>query len=439
MKIVSELDLANEPATGRAPSLHFIWTRDIDADHDFGRLKMARSIRKVLGSRFIASEDRIETVLGRRSAFAVFAMGGRFALGLLRGRPLPLQCLLFADTAEVDRVISRIPPQAKVLYVDGVRCLVLLRRLRRTRPDLAIVTDLDDLMSRRMQLLLDIGEPPSTGYMKRRLPPICERLLRSHRLSRALLRYEAKNLREAETEIVAMSDYSVLLSREDARVLTEQTKIGAKVVGIAPPAPIRRGPLDFASGALRFVFVGSDVLRQNQLTIDALVSLWRRHRLTSPLVIYGQQHRKIAVPENVHMAGYARTIDEIYDSGSVLLTPSYLPGGIKTKVLEAFGHGAPVIGNAITFEAMDVEGYPLRIESERELLSILSDPDGHRDLFRRAAVAGSRMIAAANDPDSFARRWEELVHSALAQHGQQPIGLAARLAAEAPRMAVDAS
>jgi len=54
-------------------------------------------------------------------------------------------------------------------------------------------------------------------------------------------------------------------------------------------------------------------------------------------------------------------------------------GGVKTKVLEAFAFGAPVIGNALTFESM-----PLNIADKAELVALLKSPDQHQALFDQA-------------------------------------------------------
>jgi len=396
--------------------LHFIWTRDIDADRSFGRLKMAHAIRAALSHAFSTQSHMIRSIMSTRSPSGIVRALGQYARSVIRLKPLPLQCILFADTAEADRLIGEIPIDATAVYIDGARCVTLLHRLRRKAPGLAIITDLDDLMSRRMRLLLALGEAPSTGYMKGSMPGFVEAILRSRFLARLLLRYEAATLRAVERDVVRLSDRAVLVSSEDARLLSAQTGDAAKVVGIAPPAPLVQPAAQLLPGQIRFVFVGSDTLRQNQLTIDKLLALWRTHGIVTPLVIYGEQTRNLDLPPQVSMPGYASTIEEIYDGRSVLLSPSYLAGGIKTKVLEAFGYGTAVLGNSITFEGIDITSdYPMSLESDAAMVAVLSDPEGHRRQFHEAAVAGSALISRNHDPARFAERWAALVRDAVAE------------------------
>ena len=108
-------------------------------------------------------------------------------------------------------------------------------------------------------------------------------------------------------------------------------------------------------------------------------------------------------------AGYAEQIADIYDGRSVLLSPSKLGGGVKTKVLEAFAYGAPVIGNRLTFEALPIGNYPLLVEEEAELVALLLDPPSRGALFARAVAHGLGYIAQNHAADAFASRWRTLL------------------------------
>lgn len=383
-----------------------------------GRLQVAAAVRTALGSRFPLCQSVLRPITAGRGLSRLPGAALTFVAALLRGRALPLQCLLFADRAEIRRVIGEIGPDVQAVVLDGVRCAVLLERLRRSRPDLAVITDLDDLMSRRMALLLALDQPPSTGYMTSSLPGFIQHLLRSRTLARALLRYERRALARIEARVAALSDRVVLVSAEDARILASRAGNDG-VVGIAMPARVMRDPGPLLPQPLRFVFVGTDALRQNQLTIDALVALWAAERIATPLVIYGEQLRSRALPAGVTMPGYAETIAEVYDGRSILLSPSSLAGGLKTKVLEAFAYGAPVVGNAITFEGMDIGDYPLLFDDRAALLALLHDPAACRARLEAGARYGAAMLRERHDPDRFARRWSALVGEAVAARAVQ--------------------
>ena len=59
-----------------------------------------------------------------------------------------------------------------VVYADGIRALPWLRRLRQARPDIEIVLDFDDLMSRRCDELIENRLPLSLGYLERAMPRV---------------------------------------------------------------------------------------------------------------------------------------------------------------------------------------------------------------------------------------------------------------------------
>ncbi|OYX61913.1 MAG: hypothetical protein B7Y89_11545 [Novosphingobium sp. 32-60-15] len=398
---------------GRKPAIHAIWTRPIDGDRSFGRIQVSRAVRQALQSRFEVRESILQSLTSKMTVGRAARAGTAFIRHAFRGQILPLQCLLYSNRQEIDRVIAEIKHDVEAVYIDGIRCLPFLHRLKSARPQLAIVTDLDDLMSRRMGLLLELNQAPSTGYMKKQMPRIVEWLLQSRTVARSILRYERNALRVIERDIVTASDVVVLISTADAAVLSARIKNCKKVVGIAPPVKVAREPRSIGKDKLRFVFVGSDALRQNELTIDALIDIWQRHKITTPLVIYGDQQRKLSLPAHVTMPGYAETIDDIYQDGSILLSPSYLAGGLKTKVLEAFANGAAVIGNSVTFEGIDIGEYPLLIENEAELVLILQNPSNYNEIIDAAATHGAAVVREKHDPTTFAVRWTTLVADSI--------------------------
>ena len=158
----------------------------------------------------------------------------------------------------------------------------------------------------------------------------------------------------------------------------------------------------------RFVFIGMDTLTQNRLTIEYLLDTWARTPPPLPLHIYGKMSRRWPQPPNVFFHGYVETLAEVYDGRSILLTPSFVGGGVKTKVLEAFAWGTPVIGNDNTFEGMHLPAYPLRQPAgrlagaeflSRQLIGKLND----------AVRIGSDYVRRHHDPDRFASTWRQIL------------------------------
>ena len=403
--------MSQESATAKKPRLALVWTRNLDGEPMAGRLRVAHAIRQALAPCAELMSFRLPSMVTDRSLRRI--LGALLALigSWLRGQPLPIQCAIFASGRDLRAMSHAIPEDVEAVYLDGIRCYGLLRLLRRKRPNQRIVVDFDDLMSRRMELLLAAGEPLSPGYMTQRLPPLLRRLATSSVVGRTIVLYEYLTLKALERRVLTLADTIVLLSSEDAAALDAIRALtpGARAeIATVPPAVdlAESKPLSLP---LRFIFVGTDALTQNRLTIDYLLDLWRRRGLTAPLAIFGHQVRGLPLPPNVTTPGYVNSLDEIYDGHGVMLTPSFLRGGIKTKVLEAFSFGAPVIGNNQTFESMPVGDYPLRINDEAELLAILGDPEGHLALLQSAADQGRAYVRGHHAPAVFAGRWRRLL------------------------------
>jgi hypothetical protein len=413
--------VASADAEARRPARRVlaVWSRALDDVESVGRVNVARSVRDALASLGTLSEVRLRTAFEGLSPGGVAAAIWALAAGVLRGRPLPLQCAIFA-AGRGAREALRAADGSDVVYADGIRTLLWLRRLRRRRPDVEIVLDLDDLMSRRYGEVLERRLPLSLGYLERMMPCALARLVTAPAVARLVLGYERVALRHAEREALRLADRVVLLNAHEASLLgasAAATVQGPCATVLAIPPPTR--PVRQAGPALRppwrAVFIGTDTLVQNRLTIDYLLDLWARERIALPLVLYGRHKRPPRAVPGVTWAGYARDIAEVYAPGSILVSPAFLRGGIKTKVLEGFAHKVPVVGNSASFEGLALHGYPLCFDREPDLLTFLSDPSRHLAVMAGAVETAERYLEREHSPELFRQRWLTAVGAAPAR------------------------
>ncbi len=392
------------------PRVVMVSTRQLDGEPMAGRLRVAHAIRASLDAATDLKVLRLPSALTDLTLNRLLECALSWVFSLLRGRPLPLQCALFASWTDHRHLLAQVPEDAVSLYADGVRTYSLVRYLRKHRPQLRIIVDLDDLMSRRMSLLLQASQPLSPGYLTKRLPPFLLRIAMSPQFGRMIVRHEQATLAQVERDLARIADALVLLSAEDARIMIDQCAADRRArVEVIPPPSEPVAPIASLKPPVRFVFIGSDALTQNRLTIDYLIDLWGRAKITKPLVFYGLWGRDIPLPPEISAVGYVEDLKDVYDGHSVLLTPSLIGGGVKTKVLEAFAYGASVIGNAITFESMDIGDYPLQIDDEAELVKLIRAPAEQMSRFAVAAQAGVNYVAQFHDPLVFSQRWLNLM------------------------------
>ena len=357
----------------KRPQNLLVWTRKLDGEPMAGRLRTMHGIRQALGDGADIVTAQLPDVLTDMSLRRLMGVGWGWLSHLFAGRLLPLQCALFANAGDHDRIIKNLPTDLDAVYLDGVRSFALLERLRRARPDLRIVVDLDDLISRRMALLIKAGQPLSPGYLTKHLPGLVQKFAMSRAIGRLIVDYERVTLAAVERHMASLADVLVLVSTEDARILESLCAPDprAKIVVMPPSRELMQAPKPI-SQPIRFVFIGSDALTQNWLTIEYLTGLWAKHKFSAELVLFGLRSRAAPLPPNVRSAGYVDDLCDVYDGRSVMLTPSFIGGGVKSKVLEAFSYGAPVIGNPMTFESMPLGEYALNLSEEDDLVRILS-------------------------------------------------------------------
>jgi len=384
-----------------------IVTRDLD--EAVGRVRTLSAIRSAVARRSRVRLFRIRTLFESPSVLDLIRAALLWLGSVMRRKPMPLQCVLYARQSDISRVVAALEAEnVHAVYVDGVRPLALTRELRRKLPRTRIVVDFDDLMSRRFALLAERRLPLSIGYVRKLLPRAAVRLIEGP-IARLLLDYEARTLRAAEEEMLAMGDAVTLVSSAEAELLKNggHSLLREKVHAIVPPVEMRSAGCR-SRPPFRFVFIGSDRQTQNRLSLDVLTALWGDLRPATPLHVYGSQARKPPDIPGIHWHGFAPDLKDVYAPGSVLLVPAVLPGGIKTKVLEAFSFGCAVIGNAVAFEGLDIPDYPLRLP-ERQWTPFLSAPEAHAPTFESAADAGRKFVAVAGTPRRYVEAWNSVL------------------------------
>lgn len=395
---------AREPSAESGRSWAAAWTRDAEMSPAAGRPRIASELRA--GALHLARHVRLRHVFeaGGWEMLRAAAIG---LWGLVRLRPQPLQCILYSSPSMIRAALDEIG-DARTVYVDGIRCLGLVRRLAGTGR--RIVCDLDDLMSRRCRLQVAAGVAFSPGYLARHLPRPLRFLLGW--IGRLLLRYEGWALARAERELGGLCSALVLLSPVEADELRGALPVHqrSKVHVVPPPQAVAGSPGPW-QGPARFIFVGGENLPQNRLTLVRLFDLWRRNPSGPTLHWYGRREPGgLVPPEGVVCHGFVEDIRCAYVTGGVLLNPAGLAGGVKTKVLEAIAHGCPAAGNDWALEGLGWVGYPMRLSDEDgEWVHMITDPVQLQDRFRAAVEYGLEKLRTEHHPAVFNRRWFDLM------------------------------
>jgi len=386
----------------------FVQTRDPTDNYASGRSHILRSVRNALAERSEITSIKLLSILEQPRLGGLAAICAQGVGGIISAKPLPLQCLIFSDKRAIAQLGDAIERnEYDAAYLDSVRSYALLEHLRRRGCNTRIIVDMDDLMSRRMENLRTTNSSVSLGYLGSN-KPFLQRLLGLGFVSRLIAAYEANSLRRIEKRIATLADAVVLISPVESSILRDRVEPDdkPKIHTIAPCMNITNKAAA-RTFPVKFCFIGNGELVQNRQTIAYLLDMWRTHKPTAELHIFGKQP---STPEvhNVKWRGFVSDMKEIYDSHTVALAPSFLKGGIKTKVAEAFAHGCPVIVNAISMEAFQIADYPLNLEHDA-IVDLVKAPDLWRDQLEKAAILGQQFVALHMGVLAHRAAWETLV------------------------------
>lgn len=399
----------------QAPKVLAVWTRDRNASAATGRGRIAAAIRLVLENHLTSHHFQLKHAFDSQRRLGLLFLAGELARTVGHRRPLPLQCLLYtprSQRADLVRAINEARPD--VIYVDGIRAAPFLSAIREAAPSARLVLDMDDLMSRRWSLWQRAGIGLSFGFIEPYIPAWARRAAAFDTLARRLTRFEIRALRNLELDVGASADVVVFTSVHEAalyaRMLRRAKHRLPKSVAIGPPLSAARPVAWDGGGGVRFTFVGTDRLPQNRLTIEYLVNLWERARPRAELVLVGRLSREYPSVPNVTYAGFVEGLEKVYTPGTVLLAPSFVRGGVKTKVAEAFAHGCPVVGNASTFEGICLPpGYPF-VLSLGGIERLVADPTS-LGTFASAARLGLEIVQRQRT-DGFDACWLRVLDAA---------------------------
>lgn len=326
------------------------------------------------------------------------------ALRAVRSPYRPLQSHLFASGAAGRRLcgdVRTLRPQ--VVMFDMIRLIPYADVVREVDPAVRCVLDMDDLLSARYRQMS--GAEDILGAFSRGMPAPVRALAGA--LPRALLGVETRLVARAEARAPQGMDAVVLVSGREAGILRGATgeRWRGRIHEVPPSVPpLTALPRDFSRG-IRVVFFGDETYAPNAEALKAFDAMARSFvRIGGRPVRFeaaGRRDDRIRT-EAVHRHGYVEDLDAFLGADAVMVAPILTGTGIKTKLLDAFGRGVPVVTTPKGAEGLDLEhGRDVLVEASPaaiaaglpELLSGASDP-----LLERVGLSGAARVRAAHDP-----------------------------------------
>ena len=400
---------------GRA-KIVLVLTRGIPIAPKSGRERTLSFIQRALVERYDVTTTNISSIVDKPNFRRVVEACATLLHGFASIHPCPLQVAIFRDARGLTSFLvqlAKLRPDA--VYFDSVRTVDWLVATRRQFPEMRLICDFDDLMSVRFEALLRRHLPISLGYFGNRIPRWVRNFLRCNLITRAVLRYEAWSLRNSERVAISAANAVTVVSAIDAEKFGKSVRAPlSNRIRVVAPAVSFPNPFIRTRECQEFIFVGSDTLLQNRLSIEFLVDLWLKALPSTRLRIIGEVVGTYPSCRGVTFSGFIDDINDVYSDVCIALCPSFVEGGIKTKVLEALGQGVIPVGNTLTFAGMGCDPGLLAMKSE-DFLSFVCTPEAWIGRLRDSAIKLRECAYGRYSFDAVAEEWSQVVSGSDSQ------------------------
>lgn len=296
--------------------------------------------------------------------------------GFSKENPWPLQLMLFYskdNSEQIKAFVEEINPEA--IYVDMVRLAPYISAFK--DKECLKVLGYDDLLSERYKRQIDASGQSANfaGAYSDKMPSFISRLQKINVIKKVVLNTEATRMERAELYYANHYDSGIFVSPIETRKFNK--KIGREMaytvaMGIDYAYQAEEIEVEYKGPSLSYV--GNMKTAANYETVVAIIEKVLPHvKKEYTLYIIGtapDELRKKYESKSVVFTGRVDDLRKYVKATDVFLSPIAFGTGIKTKILEAFAMGMPVITNSIGVEGIEVEnGYHCFVEDEYEMIA----------------------------------------------------------------------
>lgn len=239
-------------------------------------------------------------------------------------------------------------PDFDVAYFDMVRSMQYENCIRANKK----VFDFDDILSKRYAEKTYSAN--ILGYKSNHHSSILRFVLML--ISPLVLRYEAYAIRRREKYYLANKNIKLFVSEKEAMQVRSQPGLD-RIFSMPmsfPKRSVRWDPINCKG----FLFLGNLDYEPNveslRYIVDYVLPLMMRDVQIFVVGKTKPETRDKFENRNIVFLGFVENIQDVFITSLALLAPIFSGGGIKTKVVEAFSYGLPVIGSTKAFEGLSM-------------------------------------------------------------------------------------
>lgn len=339
-------------------------SKDYNSMPGSGRKNIISSYLKDLEDCFDHVETRVlKTFLEVFNPLLVMEFLLVITLNFFTRTKLPLQCLIYKNSYN-NKIIKDVVEKKgiDVILLDGIRPFPILKEFKR-HETCGYVMDMDDLMSVRYERYSEMNDGLVLGIYGRKLGLFSGLLGKS--VTKKLMIKEALYLKRLEIEAASYFDKIVFTSKEEEKYY-KNLDFSCEALTCSQVFEQEGKDVfqakDRERQSLVYGFIGSDRVPQNRTSIEFLVGMFKSDSNGMLLLAGDFESDYSESNDNVRQLGYVDDLDGFYAELDAVIVPTFVIGGVKTKVVEALSRGIPVVGNRNAFSGINLPvGYPLVI------------------------------------------------------------------------------
>lgn len=293
----------------------------------------------------------------------------------------PLQNMLFYSRTNDERIrkfVEEIKPD--VIYVDMVRLAPYLTAFHDIK--CLKVLGYDDLLSERYrrQISLDSKNSNVAGAYSDKLPTKISRLQSVGFIKKGVLRFEASRMKKCELFYADKYDSGIFVSAIETKKFNERLgREMAHTVSMGIDYVYQSATVEYKPIPNSFSYVGNMKTAANYETVTYIIEKILPHVKTEyKFYVIGSCPKELVERykenEKIIFTGRVDDLRPYIKATSVFLSPIAFGTGIKTKILEAFAMGMPVITNSVGIEGIEAKnGIHCIISDDAETLAYSLD------------------------------------------------------------------
>lgn len=265
------------------------------------------------------------------------------------------------------------------IYVDSIRMFLYVNKLK-CRGNVHVHVDLDDLMSRRYEAKLESRSFRNLAGVFSN--PFLEWVINIfEHVMPVFLRLESSRLFNRELVVAKSSDTCSLVSAFEASYLSSKSSRNVLClpmsVDVSDDVPVAFIDLPDRLEKPSFIFLGNMYYSGNIDSLNILINKFPKTVEEYGVLVVGRVSDQIKDryrDYNLEFYGYARNFTDCFVGKIAMLAPMADAGGVKTKILDAFACGLPVVTNSSGIAGLSVENNKeiLVCENDMELNSSMA-------------------------------------------------------------------